>query len=514
MDERENHFAMLRRVSSFYSETGKQLIDLNQYKLTFSDEFDSLSLNTGNGGTWQPSYSWSPNGFTDSTLSSWTVNPAWGPTSGPDARVYSNSGGVTSLAIKPTPSSVKPSDVGNKPFLSGQLTTKLSFSQTYGYFEVNARLAAGAGVNSAFWLLPADGTWPPELDVVELLGADPTTMIMTAHQKVGDADEADPSWTTIPDASKAFHRYGIDWKPDQITWYFDGKEVGQKTTPASMNKPMYLLLSVMTGTSDSWIGAPGPGLAAHMDVDYVKVYAANPDTAPAASETAASPSAAANTLSVSISQDAWRGDAQYTIAVDGKTIGGVRTAAALHTTGDSQVVTLSGDWGSGAHTVEIAFLNDAYGGTPTTDRNLYVDGVSLDGRAATPASAVLYAAGKRGFSVPPAAKASKLTLHLAEDAYQGDAQYSIAIDGRQIGPAGTVTASNAAGQTQTVDIAATLAPGRHELTLSFLNDAYGGTPGTDRNLFLKGAEVDGTPIPGALANLYKASSEHLSFVVV
>jgi hypothetical protein len=38
----------------------------------------------------------------------------------------------------------------------------------------------------------------------------------------------------------------------------------------------------------------------------------------------------------------------------------------------------TGNFGSGPHDVGVSFVNDAWGGTPTTDRNLYVNSVSFD----------------------------------------------------------------------------------------------------------------------------------------
>ena len=99
---------------------------------------------------------------------------------------------------------------------------------------------------------------------------------------------------------------------------------------------------------------------------------------------------------------------------------------------------------------------------------------------------------------------------LAEDAYQGDAQYAISVDGKP-GPSGTVTASNAQGQTQTVDLSQTLAPGNHDIAVSFLNDAYGGSSDTDRNLYVKGVELNGAPLPGASFTLYSNGTQHISF---
>jgi hypothetical protein len=105
----------------------------------------------------------------------------------------------------------------------------------------------------------------------------------------------------------------------------------------------------------------------------------------------------ATAIVLHISEDAWMGNAQYTIAVDGVQVGGVRTAMALHSQGQSQTIVLSGPYSIGPHTVSITFLNDAYGGTPTTDRNLYVDGIEFNG--IWYAGAVLYSNGTLTFQI-------------------------------------------------------------------------------------------------------------------
>ncbi|MCO6418393.1 hypothetical protein JYK14_19815 [Siccirubricoccus sp. KC 17139] len=37
---------------------------------------------------------------------------------------------------------------------------------------------------------------------------------------------------------------------------------------------------------------------------------------------------------------------------------------------------MKGDWAAGNHPVAVNFLNDAYGGTATTDRNLHSDSIA------------------------------------------------------------------------------------------------------------------------------------------
>lgn len=100
----------------------------------------------------------------------------------------------------------------------------------------------------------------------------------------------------------------------------------------------------------------------------------------------------ADTLVITLSEDAWQGDAQFTVAVDGQQVGGEYTAATQSGTG-TDTLTLHGDWGSGQHDIAITFLNDAYGGTSDTDRNLYVEGINYNGTAAQDATASLHSAG-------------------------------------------------------------------------------------------------------------------------
>jgi len=110
-----------------------------------------------------------------------------------------------------------------------------------------------------------------------------------------------------------------------------------------------------------------------------------PSPAPASQEIGSG----SDSLVLKISQDAWQGDAQYVVKVDGKQVGGTLTASALHSSGQSDTITVHGDWGAGQHKVTVQMLNDAWGGTPDTDRNLYVDGISHAGQAVNGATAAL-----------------------------------------------------------------------------------------------------------------------------
>ena len=95
----------------------------------------------------------------------------------------------------------------------------------------------------------------------------------------------------------------------------------------------------------------------------------------------------------------------------------------------------------------------------------------------------------------------------------GDAQFSVSIDGGPSALGGTVTALNAQGQSQLLHLASTLSAGTHDVGVSFLNDAYGGTAATDRNLYVKSIAVNGDPVSGSSATLLSAGTAHFQISI-
>ena len=239
-------------------------------------------------------------------------------------------------------------------------------------------------------------------------------------------------------------------------------------------------------------------------------YGANVGSAPVTSVPPPSPAASAtDTLVLRLSEDAYQGDAQAVITIDGKTLGGTVTVTASHAKGQAQTVSLSGQWGPGAHDVGVQFINDAWGGTAATDRNLYVNGVTLDGQAAPGTPVTQYGNGTAHITTG----ASPLVLQLSEDAYQGDAQFTVSVDGKALGGAQTVSASHTAGAVQNFAFAQAMTAGTHDVAVSFLNDAWGGTAATDRNLYVNGIVANGAALPGTAASLMSTSTQHFSLTI-
>jgi hypothetical protein len=226
-------------------------------------------------------------------------------------------------------------------------------------------------------------------------------------------------------------------------------------------------------------------------------------------------------------------DAEFSVNVDGKQVGGRQTVTASQSSGQTEAFTFNGDWAPGNHDVTVTFANNFIYPGLSGDRNLYVDGVSYDGQTVSNATTALYQSplfppnstqgnlyGNAVFSVddttavPPGASptptttpsavsvgsgADTLVLNMAEDAYQGDAQFTVSVDGKQIGGTQTTTALVAEGQSQEFDVHGDFGPGTHTVSVDFTNDQIGEFyPGTqwavdttDRNLYVTGMSLNG-----------------------
>ncbi len=114
----------------------------------------------------------------------------------------------------------------------------------------------------------------------------------------------------------------------------------------------------------------------------------------------------AHTLTLQMSEDAWQGDANFTVSVDGQQIGGTQTVVASHGAGQSQEFDVSGNWSTSAHQVTVSFLNDAYGGSSSADRNLYVNSASYNGSSVAGAPSTFLWTGSHTFTLASTAATS------------------------------------------------------------------------------------------------------------
>ena len=246
--------------------------------LTFDDEFNSFSAWNGTTGTWDTGAQYVPvngNGYSlpSNGEQEWYINANYAPTS--SVHPWNVNNGIMTLTAAPADASIQPL-INGYQYTSGQINTSQSFSQTYGYFEMHAQLPAGQGMWPAFWLLPENGSWPPEIDAMEMLGNDPSVYYTSIHSGTAANEINAGQPNGVGDMSTGYHTYGVDWEPDFITYYFDGQQVYQTATPPDMNVPMYMIANLAVG--GAWPGnadstTPFP---ANMNIDWIRAYSSLP----------------------------------------------------------------------------------------------------------------------------------------------------------------------------------------------------------------------------------------------
>jgi beta-glucanase (GH16 family) len=167
---------------------------------------------------------------------------------------------------------------GGKPrhYTSGILNTQKKLDITYGRFDIRFKVPKGKGYWPAFWLLPSDNSWPPEIDWVEILGHDTKTLYITNHfgkHVNGDhpSHGAKKFEASNPDFSEDFHTVTGIWYPGEVVCYVDGKKASLSNDGIPDQK-MFMILNLAVG--GDWPGNPTdetvfPG---EMVVDYVRVY--------------------------------------------------------------------------------------------------------------------------------------------------------------------------------------------------------------------------------------------------
>lgn len=173
--------------------------------------------------------------------------------------------------------------LNRQPYLSGVITSYDSFKFKYGRVEARARMPAGKGLWSAFWLLNAyykqDQPEDPEIDIIEAIGDRVTTGNFAYHyQQDNDGDgfytdrKSIERRASITDFSASFHTYRVDWEEGRIVWYVDDVETARVEGDQVSSEQMYLIANLAVGGN-----FPGPAdsttrFPAKFEIDYIRVY--------------------------------------------------------------------------------------------------------------------------------------------------------------------------------------------------------------------------------------------------
>ncbi len=213
-----------------------------------------------------------------------------------------------------------------------------------------------------------------------------------------------------------------------------------------------------------------------------------------------------DTLVLTLSERALPGS-EFTVSVDGKQIGGTQTVSASTLLGQTEAFDVEGSFAAGSHTATIDYLD-------ASNSLLLVDGASIDGAPVANSALVLSNIGTGSFSftaLGPNAPATigagpdDLALQLSQRAEPAGAQFTVSVDGAQVGGVQTVTADSTAGQAQELDVRGTFAPGPQTVALDYLN-------ANNSLLSLDSATINGATIAGAPETLSNNGSSSFSFI--
>jgi hypothetical protein len=349
---------------------------------------------------------------------------------------------------------------------------------------------------------------------------------------------------------------------ETVTDHLDGKTFtpdanGSMTLSAAEVNSGLTLASSYTGTgqpTNTLTVTATETIGHHSLTSASQTIAVTDPPATTGSATSGAASSSGNTLSLQVSGDQYNGDPQIEVFVDGQQIGGTYTVTADHASGQTQTITITGNFDpTVAHQVQVQFVNDAWDGTNWSanggnadghDRNVYVESIALNGETlnggqgsnaannGAPDSnsneAFMNVNGTLTFNVPADPPASTgasstgtsgsgsstssagttggnntLTLQVSGDQYKGDPQIEAFVDGQQVGGTYTVTADHWSGQTQTIAITGNFDPSvAHQVQVKFVNDAWDGTDyvgspdGHDRNVYVESITLNGETLNG------------------
>ena len=149
-------------------------------------------------------------------------------------------------------------------YTSGLINTKNKFEFQYGKIIFRAKPAYGNGLVSAIWLLPADGSLYPEVDILEALGNDNT--IWTGIHYLDPDSNKQSNFVNVPGANN-YSVYEFNWDENEISLSIDNKPI-YKTSAGVPNKKMYVIINLSVG--GTWAGEPeGSTLPSKFLLDYI-----------------------------------------------------------------------------------------------------------------------------------------------------------------------------------------------------------------------------------------------------
>jgi hypothetical protein len=224
------------------------------WTLVFNDDFSASNLNTS---VWNTGYWFSYN--IDNQLQAFRPE---------NVRL---NGGTLSLVAESRATTTTWGDPAN--YASGAVTTRNKFTFTFGVAEARLRVPKGRGLEAGLWLLPNNKRSPPEIDVMHVRGAAPTTAELSyLWMDASGTGHAQPMSASPADFSAAYHTFTVEWLPDHIAYYIDGVLQGRYSGDYVLRDPAFLILDLAVGGDSAGSPDGTTVFPQSFDVDYVRVW--------------------------------------------------------------------------------------------------------------------------------------------------------------------------------------------------------------------------------------------------
>lgn len=181
-------------------------------------------------------------------------------------------------------------------YTSARLDTIGKLKVQFGRVEVRAKLPLGKGIWPAVWMLGEEWTlenaraWPScgEIDIVELIGSEPSTVHGTVHAPFCYGSRGVTSHFSLPrnkTFSEDFYVFAVEWTTEYIAWFVNDqlyhvvtrREMESRGCIWVFDKPFHIVVNVAVG--GYWPGPPDDTTVfpARMYIDYIRVYRVKPN---------------------------------------------------------------------------------------------------------------------------------------------------------------------------------------------------------------------------------------------
>lgn len=258
------------------SVSSEEAPEIEGMKLVFQDDFEGDSLDTSKWNNWCVDLK-GPGLFRYGNSPDVVVHPD---------NAYINDGTLRLLGSK----EITTFDGITSNYRSGMVQTRDKFESTYGYIEAMVKIPNVAGSNPAVWMMPQmndeTGEWlwgdannfGAEIDILERPHPEGSAeyaglvnkywITMHYDNYTYNPHEKYHVQPVLNDPYK-WHKFGIEWTPDNIKFMLDGKVVAVQNENVPNMSEIFILSYGLGG----WIGQiTEEDLPAEMQVDYVRWY--------------------------------------------------------------------------------------------------------------------------------------------------------------------------------------------------------------------------------------------------